>query len=112
VTFNPRCRSIDELIDLTYDRLRTNTSHSLDIRHTFALAAKHISRVEGLFRYSESMNTEPVETYRGILIYQARLPDGRNQFRCTVNGEQVQAQTLPAVMEEIDREYGPSPAPL
>ncbi len=39
VTRNHRCRSIDELIDLTYDCFETNNNHFLDMRHTFALAA-------------------------------------------------------------------------
>ena len=39
ITRNHRCRSIDELIDLTYDWFETNNNHFLDMRHTFALAA-------------------------------------------------------------------------
>jgi hypothetical protein len=57
------------------------------------------------------MKTEPVETYRGTLIYQDRLPDGRSQFRCTVNGKQIQTQTLNAMREELDRERGGSRPP-
>jgi transposase len=39
ITRNHRCRSIDELIDLTYDWFETNNNYFLDMRHTFALAA-------------------------------------------------------------------------
>jgi transposase len=39
ITRNHRCRTIDELLELTYDWLQTNHNHYLDMRHSFASAA-------------------------------------------------------------------------
>jgi putative transposase len=39
ITRNHRCRTIDELLELTYDWLETNNNHYLEMRHSFATAA-------------------------------------------------------------------------
>lgn len=39
VTRNHRCRTIDELLELSYDWFQTNHNHYLDMRHSFATAA-------------------------------------------------------------------------
>lgn len=39
ITRNHRCRSIDELIDLTYEWFETNNNYFFELRNTFALAA-------------------------------------------------------------------------
>jgi transposase len=39
VTRNHRCRSLEELLELTYDWFQSNNNHYLDMRHTFAIAA-------------------------------------------------------------------------
>ena len=63
-----------------------------------------------LARYDGGMNTDPIETYRGILIYHDRPRNTRAarsiQFRCFVNGKQIQAGTLAVIRSEIDRAHG------
>src|ERR1700689_3763106 len=39
ITRNHRCRTIDELLELTYDWFESNPNHYLDMRHSFATAA-------------------------------------------------------------------------
>ena len=39
ITRNHRCRSIEELLELTFDWFETNNNHYLDMHHTFATAA-------------------------------------------------------------------------
>ena len=60
--------------------------------------------------YHGGMTTEPIETYRGILVYHDRPRNSRAarsiQFRCTVNGRRFQKETLIALRNAIDREHG------
>jgi hypothetical protein len=57
------------------------------------------------------MATEPVQTYRGVLIYQEtnRAHDGKRltSHRCQVNGLRLDAQTIEALKRRIDQKPGP-----
>lgn len=52
------------------------------------------------------MNTEPVQTYRGVLIYEntERDKDGfvRRSHHCSVNGDRIDSNTLEAMKRRID----------
>jgi hypothetical protein len=54
------------------------------------------------------MRTEPVETYRGLLIFEDTPKDRASGkvrgFRCTANGRQLKAETLAAIKALIDRD--------
>ena len=54
------------------------------------------------------MRTEPIEIYRGIVIYEDRSRRTHQciQFRCTVDGQNVKAETLSALKGQIERRQG------
>jgi hypothetical protein len=53
------------------------------------------------------MHTEPIETYRGVLIYhdmpQKPSAEERAQFRCMAQGKWLTAETKASLREQIDR---------
>ena len=71
-----------------------------------------LSRRRLLFfvRYDGGMNTDPIETYRGVSIYHDNPGKTRAtrtiQFRCFVNGKLIQAETLAVIRNGIDRQHG------
>jgi hypothetical protein len=55
------------------------------------------------------MRTEPVETYRGVLIYKDtmsrdRTHRSRSAFRCSANGTDHSAEDLTTIKRLIDRD--------
>jgi hypothetical protein len=65
-----------------------------------------------LARYDGGMNTDPIETYRGVCIYHDKAGKTRAarsiQFRCFVNGKLIQAETVAVIRNGIDRQHGMS----